>query len=103
MTLFDGTLEEWKALHPATDRTGMSADRRRTQQRKVMLGAGIHPTTHLRLLHPGWNRTCGDCDHHVVKGGHARDFHKCDAVYVTSGPATDVRVSWPACQKFRES
>jgi len=107
VTLFEGTLEDWKALHPEPDyqRTDgkPSADQRRTIRRRQLLERGIHPTTRLPLLHPEWNRTCGDCDHHVVNGGHAKTYHKCDAVYMTGGPATDVRVSWPACQKFRES
>lgn len=105
MTLFDGTLEEWKAAHPAqaADRTGMSADRRRTLAREATLARGIHPTTKVKLLHPEWNRTCAGCDHLAASGGHAKTFYKCDTVYMTNGPATDTRLSWPACERFRES
>jgi hypothetical protein len=101
VSLFDGTLDEWMALHPTVPHP--SADQRRTAMRQERLRRGVHPLTLLPLLHPGWNRTCGDCDHHVISSGHAKTFHKCDAVPITNGPATDIRVSWPACQKFRES
>ena len=107
MSLFDGTLEEWKALHPEVDhqRTDgkLSADQRRTASRKASLERGIHPLTRLPLLNAGWGFTCGDCDHHVVNGGHAKTYHKCDTVYMTGGPGTDIRVGWPACQRFRTS
>lgn len=102
MSLFDGTLEEWKALHPEPDRQ-LSADQKRTLARKAALDRGIHPLTRVPLLNAEWGFTCGDCDHHVVAGGHAKTYHKCDTVYMTSGPATDIRVSWPACQRFKTS
>jgi hypothetical protein len=101
VTLFDGTLEDWKAQHPVADTS--TADRRRTLRNNAMLARGIHPTTRAKLLHAEWSRTCGDCDHHVVNAGHAKTYHKCDAALMTMGPATDVRVSWPACERFRES
>lgn len=99
MTLFDGSLEEWKALHPST--AGLSADARRTLRNRQMIERGRHPVTNAPLLDPGWNRTCGDCDHHF---SHTRNqtWHKCE-LNATHGPATDIRVGWPACAKFRES
>ena len=42
--------------------------------------------------------TCGTCVHHHVHSS-ARDYHKCELTQ-TGGPATDIRVSWPACPKY---
>lgn len=100
MTLFDLTAIPETESDPVEK---LSADRRRTLKRQQMLSRGVHPTTRLPLLHEGWNRTCGDCDHHVAGDWHNRTYHKCDVVEMTHGPGTDLRVSWPACTAFRES
>lgn len=77
-------------------------DALRTIRRRALLDAGVHPTTKLRLREPA-GETCATCDHHeahTIRSG--RTFHKCGAVIggPTNGPATDVRVSWPACQRW---
>lgn len=71
-----------------------SYTRRLTIRRQKMLAEGIHPTTRYPLK--GGPTTCGNCAHHYERQlGHV--YHKCDQVHETAGPATDVRVSWPAC------
>lgn len=102
MTLFDGTLEDWKALHPQPEPgEKVSRDRQRTLNNRAAIAAGRHPVTKLPLLHQGWNRTCGDCDHHEINA-YAKNYHKCE-LRNTGSPGTDIRVSWPACTAFRES
>ncbi len=98
MTLFDPGA-------PAQPTVTPSVDQRRTQRRREMLAAGYHPTTKRKLLAvPDGVEpvTCGDCAHHATNGGHSRTYHKC-LKYPggpTFGPASDVRVSWPACDLF---
>jgi hypothetical protein len=77
----------------------LSADRRRTLRNQQMLFRGIHPVTRVGLLRAVGGFTCGDCEHHVQVGGHAKTYHKC-LRNKTSGAATDIRVSWPACIRF---
>lgn len=96
MTLFD-----LPPLLSGSEFRKLSAGQRLTIRRNNLLARGIHPVTKLPLLHAEWNRTCGDCDHHGVAGGHARSYHKCE-LNMTNGPATDIRVGWPACQAFQE-
>jgi len=43
---------------------------------------------------------CGDCVHFFRQGGVAGTYYKCELRRVTSGPATDHRVRWPACGKY---
>jgi hypothetical protein len=101
VTLFDGTLEDWKAAHPEHPVEVVSAYRQRTRRAAMAIADGRHPVTGFRLLNAGWNRTCGDCDHHIIHA-YAKRYHKCE-LRSSSGPATDIRVSWPACTAFRES
>ena len=81
---------------PADRRHG-KADRARTVKRRAMLACGIHPATGLPLL---GRETCGTCVHHFVRQ-FAGAYHKCRLVRSTGGPATDIRVSWPACEKWQ--
>lgn len=85
---------------PVVVRENLSADQRRTIRRNARLAAGWHPVTGLRLREPR-GETCGDCEHHIVHH-YAKRYHKCD-LNDTSGAATDLRVSWPACSAFRAS
>lgn len=80
----------------------LSADRRRTLVRQDSLARGIHPTTGRPLLDAEWGFTCRDCDHCCC---HRRNktYWKCDAVELTLGPGSDIRLSWPACASFRMS
>lgn len=74
----------------------MSADRKRTEARRIDLANGRHPLTKLPLLEQG-DHTCGDCAHMLTN---YKGFFKCDT-YVTNGPGTDVRKSWPACTGWK--
>lgn len=75
-----------------------SADRRRTDKRRRMLDAGLHPTGQGQIYHDGTK--CKDCVHCVLRGGGARNYWKCDRIPHTGGPGTDIRKSWPACVRF---
>lgn len=44
--------------------------------------------------------TCSDCVHLFRVGGVAGRYYKCDLRRVSSGPATDHRVRWPACARY---
>jgi hypothetical protein len=105
LTEYEGQDGNWYPVAaPRSARAeGLSADRIRTQKRLALLARGIHPTTKLRLLDESLNRHCADCDHLKAHGGNRKTFYKCDKVYMTSGPATDVRLSWPACEAFLEA
>lgn len=74
----------------------LSPDRRRTIRNQALLDGGTHPLTRV-ALRPDLG-TCGDCAYHV-EVRHNRTWHKCEW-RMTSGPGTDIRVSWPACAKF---
>lgn len=79
----------------------LSPDRRRTIRRRQLLEQGVHPTTRrplLRLTLPDNPATCATCDH-VTSWRLARTYWKCQRAPggLTGGPATDVRLSWPAC------
>lgn len=93
-TLFDPGPESPRTL----DLSDLSPDQRRTIRRNEMLAAGIHPTTKLPLRQLGGEtcRTCALLRRRKLGG----TYWKCSAVYMTGGPATDVRVSWPACTKW---
>lgn len=83
----------------------MSADRRRTLRRRALLDIGVHPATHRALLQ---DHTCGECVHHVVRGWEGRRthrWHKClkSLLGASSSAASDIRVSWPACELFEAS
>ena len=82
---------------PPVEVEPLSADAKRTQRRREHLDAGIHPATGLPLADSG--ETCGTCVHHLVRHRGSR-WHKCELAGVTHGPGTDIRVSWPACQRW---
>lgn len=78
---------------------GASYTARLTARRRALLDAGVHPTSGRPLLDPADGATCGGCAHHVLNDYHAHGYHKCAraAGGLTNGPASDVRVGWPAC------
>lgn len=79
-----------------TPQEKLSADRKRTLRQKADIAGGRHPVTKLPLLEHG-DHTCGDCGRLFEN---ARGYFKCDA-NATSGAATDIRKSWPACTLWR--
>ncbi len=88
MTLFD---------LPKLPERHTSAGRRRTQRQRAMLDGGYHPVTRFKLAANG--ETCGTCDQLRAQGGTAGTYYKC-ALNLTRGPATDTRLSWPACEAW---
>lgn len=94
MTLFD--LPPVPAAEPPEK---LSAGRRLTLRRQADLAAGRHPVTGLPLLDAEWGFTCGTCAHHYV-ARLAGSYHKC-ALRDTGSEATDIRVGWPACTRYR--
>lgn len=82
---------------PTVERPSLSADRRRTERRRALLDAGVHPATGRKLA--GNGETCATCVHHQAFARN-RTWHKCLLAGVTHGPATDIRVSWPACEAW---
>lgn len=74
----------------------LGADARRTIRRNATIAAGRHPTTRLPLLADSTD-TCGTCAHARCFGHGKRTYWKCELVEMTHGPATDIRLKWPAC------
>lgn len=74
-----------------------SAGSKRTARNKALLERGVHPVTRLALAGDG--HTCGDCANHVARS-FSKTYHKC-RLNETAGPATDIRVSWPACTQWK--
>ena len=75
----------------------ISDQRTRTLRQQRRLAAGRHPLIGGLLAKNG--ETCGSCD---LLEAHmqSRRWYKCKAVGGHS-PATDVRLSWPACSGWR--
>lgn len=70
-------------------------------QRMRMVALGRHPTGRALATgdHLGAGHTCGDCEHHYLRR-FASIYHKCDLLRATSGPASDIKVGWPACEAW---
>lgn len=83
------------------DEPKLSYERRLTIWRNDMIAAGVHPITGARLLDQDdpVTKTCGNCANHGRQGGVAGTYHKC-RLNNTGGPKTDLRVGWPACEKW---
>jgi hypothetical protein len=78
---------------PSDPPVKLSEDRRRTLKRLQLLERGIHPAT----KRPVWaEHVCGTCTFHVVRS-RSQSWHKCTKAGLSSSAATDIRVSWPAC------
>jgi hypothetical protein len=84
---------------PRADPERLSATARRTARQRQLLARGVHPATRrpLRLL----GGTCGQCAHHGAFA-YSRTYHKCRLAGVSSCAASDIRISWPACELFVE-
>jgi len=84
-----------------------SYTRRLTIRRRATLAAGRHPATGLGLLRltdpPQRAMRCGDCSQATKVSGGGQAFWKCQRAGITHGPATDIRISWPACAAFERS
>ncbi len=94
MTLFDMPSPDFRRTDDKPSYT-----QRLTLRRRQSLERGIHPATHIELLSEGG--TCGGCVHaRSHRPGNRHTYWKCDLLPMTFGPATDIRLSWPACIKF---
>jgi hypothetical protein len=54
------------------------------------------------ILLAGNGKQCRTCAHLHAPGGTAAIYYKCGLVQATGGPATDMRVRWPACERYEE-
>lgn len=70
------------------------------ERNKADLEAGRHPANGLKLC-PDLGK-CGDCAFHVVRR-FGKTYHKCEQhrLGTSRSEASDIRVSWPACELFR--
>lgn len=73
-----------------------------TRETKVAgnIAAGRHPHNALPLRQPP-GETCGSCVHKRKTPMTAGTYYKCDLGGMSRGPATDIRVRWPACEKWQ--
>jgi hypothetical protein len=80
----------------------LSYTRRLTLKRQAILASGFNPGSRRTLLDPAWGYRCKDCAH-CLPAGRNRTYWKCDLnpLGYTRGPATDIRVGWPACTALR--
>jgi hypothetical protein len=85
---------------PAVVEEAVERGAARSSNGKGRLGAlKVNPM--LAVVGPGPDGAiCRDCIHLFRVGGVAGRYYKCDLRRVSSGPATDHRVRWPACAKF---
>jgi hypothetical protein len=91
--------EQRSKLPPVVRRIdgGESRDARRTREAKTRIERGYHPK--LGRLLGRW--ACGDCGNCLTtETPSGRTHYKCRLVGVTRGPGTDIRVGWPACERF---
>ena len=63
------------------------------------MALGTHPATGLPFADNG--ETCRTCRLRTLHQPSDRPYHKCGLVIITSGPGTDLRLSWPACSKWK--
>jgi len=77
----------------------VSSGRRLTARNNDMIERGIHPVTRGPI---DARKTCGECKHLYTTGERHRRYFKCGLVDHTFGPGTDIRKSWPSCEKFEE-
>jgi hypothetical protein len=81
------TAEEQRAKTP-------SATKRRTQRNEAMIAKGLHPFG--PPLRQPRGETCGTC-RFAQAVRMAGTYWKCEKMQNTHGPATDLRLKWPAC------
>jgi hypothetical protein len=98
MTPTETQLDIFGAEHPPADVRLATAGQRHEDykhRQERLLRAGKHPMNGLPLRAEGG--TCGDCAH-LVRKKWAGTYFKCRKGDNTNGPATDVRLKWPACE-----
>ena len=90
-----------------TEEQALALKRKRVPTSRASLIAartlrGIHPHNGLPVLQGP--ETCGSCAHKLAgPGGHSKRWYKCalTSSSASGSPTTDIRVRWPACEKWR--
>ena len=65
-------------------------------RQNLNVARGLHPMG-MRLGNLHEFASCGNCRHHVSRS-YSRTYHKCSKTRQSGGPATDIRLKWPACE-----
>jgi hypothetical protein len=80
-----------------------SRDARRTRLNNEQLAQGRHPATRAALLDPAWGYHCGDCTHAFRVSLSTKQVWKCELHRLgpSHSEASDIRVGWPACTRFK--
>ena len=90
-----------KVCKPPGERSGWSGRFGRLKGVRVLLvRRGLHPTG---FPAGPEDKTCGDCEH-LTRIVRSKTYLKCglDRESWTHGTGTDLRVRWPACERFTE-
>src|SRR3990167_6921403 len=74
----------------------LSATQRRTRNNNARIARGVHPNGYALLKN---GESCGSCAN-AHKKQINRTFWKCKIMKNTNGPGTDIRLKWPACQRW---
>lgn len=78
----------------------LSETRKRTLRAQRAIANGRHPLGGFLL--EGSSETCGTCVYSFARQGGRDHYYKCRARKVTSGAATDLVLSWPACSMWKK-
>jgi hypothetical protein len=78
---------------------GKGRDAMRTQRSEQRIENGFHPFG-TRLREPA-GETCRTCAFAMKHQPGANSYWKCSQHGVTYGPATDLRLKWPACVNWK--
>lgn len=86
---------------PMDQNEPLSADRRRTLRQQAAIANGRNPATGLRFIP---DHQCRECVHAVRVHNGNRSHWKCtqSKLGLTHSAASDIRISWPACELFVE-
>lgn len=78
---------------------GPSYGARLTARKNDMLANGRNPGSGHELAHTG--ETCGTCIHARTREDGRAKYWKCELGQLSHGPATDIRLKWPACVRWK--
>lgn len=91
-----------QAAEPAAK---LKPDQARALRQAAAMQRGMHPLG--SKLHPdaadgrtGEGLRCRGCVHVTTQGYTSGRYLKCDAHTITRGPGTDLRLWWPACERY---
>lgn len=99
-TLFDvAPFQLAVAPVPFEGQQGLSADRKRTARNEQRIAEGLHPFG-WPLREPVGEETCKTCQHARRVEHHDSVYWKCYFTVWTHGAGTDLRLKWPACERW---